>query len=105
MSVPENETLQLRLGEALKKIRERRALTKTEVARRMGKKPASASTISKWERGESSPNAIALWNFLIAVDASFRELDQILHPERSKSRRLVEIADDLDAMGRDLRAR
>ncbi len=57
MSVPEKKTLQLRLGKALRTLRERHRLQIEDVAERMGKKRSAAAQLSRWERGVIEPGA------------------------------------------------
>ena len=99
MSMPEAKTLQLRLGEALKTLREGRSLTRSEVAHRMAQRPSFTDEIAGWERGDGSPLAHHLWAYLLAVDASFTDLGYEVDP-RPESPRLQEIARELDSLGR-----
>ena len=98
MSIPDKKTLQLKLGAALKRLREDRRLSHADLAERMGKKRSAGTQISRWERGEAAPVAHQLWGFLIAIDASFADLDREVNPKPATSRRLEEIAAELQAM-------
>ncbi len=89
------KTENLRIGEALARLRQRRDLTPTQIARRMGKDP---SNITRWERGETPLLADELWRYLRALEASFADLDQQLEPQVPNFR-LRKIAGKLDAMG------
>ncbi len=89
------KTENLRIGEALARLRQRRDLTPTQIARRMGKDP---SDITRWERGETPLLADELWRYLRALEASFADLDQQLEPQVANFR-LRKIAGKLDAMG------
>jgi len=100
MPVPDMKTLQLRLADALKSLREDRALSVYEIAERMGKKRSAAPMIYRWERGETAPVATQLWAFLLAVEASFADLERKLNPQPASNRRLREIARELDALAR-----
>ena len=100
MSIPDAKTLQLRLGKALKLLRENRSLTEIEVAHRMGEVPSFTAQLSRWERGEDSPPAHQLWAYLLAVDASFNDLGYEID-ERPESPRLKEIARELDSLARE----
>ncbi len=95
MSIPDKKTLQLKLGAALRRLREDRGLREIDVAERMGKKPGSSALISRWERGESAPIATQLWGYLTAIEASFADLDRELNPRPKTNRRLAEIAREL----------
>ncbi len=101
MSLPETETLEHQLAPALRRLRLAQGLTLKEVAQRMGKKPASGTQISRWERGESSPSSPQLWLYLLAVAASFSDLDRELHGQEPSNPRLREIAELFDRMGRE----
>ncbi len=98
MSIPDKRTLQLRLGAALKQLRLERQLLESDVAERMGKKKASGTQISRWERGEAAPLATQLWGYLMAIGASFDDLDRLLNPKPSSNRRLREIARELQSI-------
>ncbi len=100
MSLPDKETLRRRLAEALKQLRTERGLTERELAQRMGKKPHAGTQISRWERGEATPGADQLWRILLALDASFADLERQLNPKPTSSRRLKEIARELQALAR-----
>ncbi len=98
------KTLQLRLASALKSLREDSGLSVYDIAERMGKKRSSAPIIYRWERGETVPVATQLWAFLLAVEASFADLERKLNPKPASNRRLREIARELDAMARKPRS-
>lgn len=104
MPAPDMKTLQLRLADALKSLREDRALSVYEIAERMGKKRSSAPMIYRWERGESVPVATQLWAFLVAIGASFADLEHKLNPKPASDQRLREIARELDAMAKKPRS-
>ena len=74
MPVSEQQNRNVRLGKALRRLRQRSGLTSAEVARRLGMKRSSSGQIARWERGQCSPSASALWRYLDAVDASFMKL-------------------------------
>lgn len=97
MTTPDPKTLQLRLGEALTRLRESHSLTGIEVAHRMG---TTDLEISRWERGEASPAAHELWAYLLAVDSSFGDLGYEVDP-RPESPRLKEIVRELDSLARE----
>ncbi len=99
MSLPEIETLQPKLAAALRRLRRAHGMTLRQVAQRMGKSPSAETQISRWERGESSPAALQLWYYLLAVGATFSDLDCELHPEIDNPQ-LREIAEELDQLGR-----
>lgn len=65
---------------------------------RMGKRPSSARQISRWELGRIAPGADQLLALLAALDMSLVDLDRELYPERASSRRLEEIASQLEAL-------
>lgn len=94
----DKQTLQRKLGKALKRLRERRGLTKGEVAVRMGKKRSAGTQLSRWEGGKAAPIYDQLWRFLIAVDANFTDLDRELNPRPIRNERLREIARELEAL-------
>ncbi len=98
MSVPDKKALQLRLGAALKSLRQERGLLESEVAELMGKKQSAGTQISRWERGERAPISTQLWQYLIAVDASFADLERVLNPKPADNRRLREIVRELQAL-------
>lgn len=100
MPLPEKETLGLRLGEALGRIRERSGLTHEEVAQAMGEGSSFAAEISRWERGEASPSGDQLWRCLDAQEQTFSDLDLELNPE-ARNPRLRELSARLNALGRD----
>ena len=100
MPVPDPKTLQLRLGEALCHLRERRGLTLNDVAHRMGEDSSFRGEIDRWERGEASPLAHQLCAYLYAIDASFIDLGYEFDPGPT-SPRLLEIARELDSLGRE----
>ena len=104
MPAPDMTTLQHRLADALKSLREDRGLTVVEVAERMGKKRSAAPMIYRWKRGETVPVATQLWAFLLAIEASFADLERKLNPQPAGNRRLREIARELDAMARKPRS-
>jgi len=97
VTLPDDETLQLRLGEALQRLREGRSLTRSEVAHRMGEGPSFTDELARWERGDASPPAHRLWAYLLAVDASFTDLGYEVDPAPDDPR-LQEIAAELDAL-------
>ncbi len=98
MSLPDKNALQLRLGAALKSLRQESGLREGEVAERMGKKKSAGTQISRWERGERAPISIQLWLYLMAVDASFADLERVLNPKPSGNRRLREIVRELQEL-------
>ena len=98
MQVNEQENYDVRIGRALRRLRERRGLTRVEVARRLGMKRSSSGQIARWERGKCSPRASALWRVLVAVDASFSKLHSELLPPSPARARLQEIQKELQAM-------
>ncbi len=100
MSKPDAETLKLRLAAALKSLREDRGLSVRHVAERMGKKRTAGIQITRWELGQASPGAYQLWAFLIAIDASFADLERKLNPKPPTNRRLREIAREIEALSR-----
>ncbi len=100
MSKPDRETLRLRLGEALKRLREGRSLTRSEVAYRMGEDPSFTDELARWERGRDSPPTDRLWAYLLAVDASFTDLGYEIDLNPG-SPRLREIARELDSIARE----
>ncbi len=100
MSLPDKETLQPRLGAALKRLRKSRGVTENQLAERMGKKTSAGTQISRWERGDVTPGADQLWLYLLALDFSFADLDRELEPRPATSRRLQEIARELDSLAR-----
>ncbi len=94
----DNLTPQIRLGKALRNIRESLGMSVYEVARRMGKKPSAGTQVARWERGQVALSADRLWAYLNALDASFADLDHELNPAPVTSSRLEEIADQLQAL-------
>jgi len=100
MPLPDKETLLLRLGEALKRLRKSRGLTVQQLANRMGKRTSAATQISRYERGEVTPGADQLWLYLLALDLTFADLDRELEPSPQTSRRLQEIARELNSLAR-----
>ncbi len=100
MPQPDQKTLQQRFGEALSRLRERRGLTREQLAQAMGESSSFASQIAHWERGRSSPPGDQLWRCLDALELSFSDLDLELDP-KARNPRLRELAAKLDAMGRD----
>ncbi len=100
MSTPDPKTLQLRVGEALRHLREGRSLTLIEVAHRMGEGPAFTAQLERWERGDASPLAHQLWTYLLAVDASFVDFGYEIEPTPATPG-LQEIARELDSLGRE----
>ena len=96
MSMTEKESREVRMGRALRRLRERRGLTMAEVARRLGMKASSSSQISRWEQGKCSPRSTALWRYTEAVDASLHDFVNELIPAPPGSERLQEIARELD---------
>ncbi len=98
MSIPDKKALQLRLGAALKLLRQERGLLESDVAERMGKKKTAGTQVSRWERGEAAPIATQLWAYLQAIDASFADLDRVLDPKPSSNRRLRDIARELQSI-------
>ncbi len=99
MSLPDQETRQLRLANVVKTFRERAGLTEAELAQRMGEDSSFSTKISETEAGQAPISADHLWRFLDASGASFAELDMELDPEAADPR-ILEIADHLDRMGR-----
>lgn len=97
MSGPDPAILRSRLGEALRRLREGRSLTRSEVAHRMGEGPSFTGELARWERGEDSPPAYRLWAYLLAVDASFTDLGYEVDTAPDDPR-LREIASELDAL-------
>ncbi len=98
MPRPDQEkTLQHRLGNALARLRERRALTPAQLARAMGESSRFAAQISTWENGQASPPGDQLWRYLDALDLSFSDLDLELD-SKARNPRLRELAGELDAM-------
>ena len=104
MSVPEKKTPQ-RLGEAIKKLRERTGMSLGDVAEHMGKKRSAAAQLGRWERGETNPTALGIWSYLSALDATFADLHRVLDPKPAASRRLAEIATELEHMATEARKR
>ncbi len=100
MPLPDQQTLRPRLGAALKRLRKTSGLTENQLAERMGKKASAGTQISRWERGEVTPGADQLWLYLGALDMSFADLDRELEPAPATSRRLQEIARELDSLAR-----
>ncbi len=100
MSLPDPKSLQLRVGEALRQLRDGHCLTLIEVADRMGEGTSFTAQLERWERGDASPLAHQLWAYLLAVDASFIDLGYQLDPAPA-SPRLLEIARELDSLGRE----
>ncbi len=100
MPLPDKETLQLRLGEALGRLRESSGLTHEELAQAMGEDPSFGAEISRWERGESSPSGEEIWRCLDAQERTFSDLDLELHPE-ARNPRLREISRRLRALAED----
>ena len=100
MPLPDKKTLPPRLGAALKRLRKSRGLTENQLAVRMGKKSSAGTQISRWERGQATPGADQLWLYLLALDLSFADLDRELEPSPPTSRRLQEIARELDSLAR-----
>ena len=98
MATPDKQALRKQLGDALKRLRERRGLTFEEVAARMGKSPTAGPQIFRWENGEATPLSDNLWLFLLAVDATFADLHRELNPAPEKSERLSEIVKELQAL-------
>ncbi len=99
MPLPDNETLDLRLGEALAALRERAGLSSEELAQAMGESSTFASEIALWEDGRSTPPANQLWRYLDALELSFTDLDLELEP-KARSPRLRELAAQLESIGR-----
>ena len=104
MRSPKPEDSVVRVGKVLRRLRERRGLTKVEVARRMGLKPSSSGQIARWERGSCSPRFEALWDVVEAVEASLHDFLRELVPSKADPR-LQEIASELKAMANAARAR
>ena len=96
-SKPEDSVV--RVGKALRRLRESRGLTKVEVACRLGMKPSSSGQVARWERGKCSPRFEAVWDYVEAVEASLEELMAALVPSKA-SARLEEIARELDSLAR-----
>ena len=103
MSKTDKETLRRQLGQALRSLRGDRGLTEKEVALRMGKKASAETQIARWERGDASPLSHQLWAYLIAIDSSFGDLDRVVNPKPTTSRRLREIARELETLARKRR--
>ena len=83
----------------MKRLREGRSLTRSEVGNRMGEGPAFVDEIARWERGEASPLAHQLWAYLLAVDSSFTDLGYEVDPRPDTPVRAI--ARELDALARD----
>ncbi len=94
----DHHTPRVRLGKALRNIRQSLGLSVYEVARRMGKKASAGTQIARWERGQVALSADRLWAYLNALDASFADLDHELNPAPVTNPRLEEIADQLQAL-------
>ena len=69
--------MKLALSDKLKKARERRGITQTELARRMG---SSQSRVAKMEAGDPGVSLDLLVQGLLAVGASRREIAAALAP-------------------------
>lgn len=93
-----NPELDRKIGAAMRAIRRRSSLTDAAVAERMGYAPKGKHNINRWERGERSIAAVSLWRYLQAIGASFSDLDHELGIERPGSRRLQEIAQELQLL-------
>ncbi len=100
MSLPDPETLQLQIGQALRRLRKRRGLTSVEVARRLGMKRSSSGQICRWERGRCSPRFDVVWRYVDAVGASLSDLEGELVARKANSR-LMEIAAEFEELGRE----
>jgi len=97
-TMTDHHTSRLRLGKALRSIRESLGLSVYEVARRMGKKTSAGTQIARWERGQVALSADRLMAYLSALGVSFTDLDHELNPPPVTNSRLQEIADQLQAL-------
>ncbi len=79
------QTLRLRLGRALRRIRIARDLTEVEVAMLIGKPRSSANQISRWELGQVAIGSDQLYALLIALGMTFADLHHELTPAAAGS--------------------
>ncbi len=92
------QDLPLHIGTALARLREDRDLTTAQVARRMGEGAGFAAAISAWEGGRIPLQAVQLWRYLIAIEATFHDFHHKLGTA-PPSPRLHRVACQLDAPG------
>jgi DNA-binding XRE family transcriptional regulator len=73
--------LRLALGDGLRRLRSRRALTQTDVAKVVG---SSQSRVAKMEAGDAAVSVDLLMRSLIALGASRRDLARLVAGTRSR---------------------
>lgn len=99
--MPRNPERDGKIGATLRVLRRRRGFSGAEVAVRMGYGANGRHYVNRWERGDRGISAACLWRYLEAIDATFSDLGLELGVERPGSRRLQEIAQELQLLAEE----